>query len=98
MMKYQWNPLWLIPVQAVSPQDHVQQIPRSKIVRVVVGSADPVTPLPLTLAFARALEANGGNVQVRVLKDLGHEILLHPAVFQELRALMNEVTANPPAD
>ena len=98
MLKYQWNPFWLIPVHAGSPQDHVQQIPRGTIVRMIVGSADPVTPPPLTLAFARDLEANGGNVQVRVLKDLGHEILLQPAVFQELRTLMNEVTANPPAD
>lgn len=98
MMKYQWNPLWLIPVHAVSPQDNLQQIPKSTIVRMVVGSADPVTPLPLTLAFARALEANGGSVQVQVLRGLGHEILLQPAVFQQLRALMNEVTASTPAD
>jgi pimeloyl-ACP methyl ester carboxylesterase len=93
MMKHQWNPLWLIPVHAVSPQDHAPQIPRSTIVRMVVGSADPVTPPPLTLAFAHALEANGGNVQVLVLKDVGHEILLQPAVFQQLRALMSEAAA-----
>jgi pimeloyl-ACP methyl ester carboxylesterase len=98
MMKHQLNPLWLIPVHAVSPQDHTRQIPRSTLVRMVVGSADPVTPPPLTLAFARALEANGGNVQVLVLKDLGHEILLHPAVFQELRTLMNEASGDPTAD
>jgi len=98
MMKYQWNPLWLIPVHAVSPQDHARQIPRTTIVRMVVGSGDPLTPPPLTLAFARALEANGGNVKVLVLKDVGHEILLHPAVFQELHTLMNEASVNGPAD
>ena len=98
MMKHQWNPLWLIPVRAVSPQDHAQQIPRSTIVRLVVGSADPVTPPPLTLAFARTLEANGGNVQVLVLKSFGHEILLQPAVLQQLRALMNEAAAKAPPD
>jgi predicted esterase len=97
MMKHQWNPLWLIPVHAVSPQDHAQQIPRSTVVRMVVGSADPVTPPPLTLAFARVLEANGGNVKVLVLKALGHEILLQPAVFQELRALMSEAAAQAPS-
>jgi len=98
MMKHQWNPLWLIPVHAVSPQDHAQRIPRSTIVRMVVGSADLVTPPPLSLAFARALEANGGNVQVLVLKDSGHQILLQPAVLQQLRALMNEAGASAPAD
>ena len=98
MMKHQWNPLWLIPVHAVSPQDHAQQIPRSTIVRMVVGSVDPITPPPLTLAYARRLEANDGNVQVLVLKDLGHEILLQPAVLQELRELMNQGAAKTPAD
>lgn len=98
MMKHQWNPLWLIPVRAVSPQDHVQQIPRSTIVRLVVGSADPVTPPQLTLAFARTLEADGGNVQVLVLKGFGHEILLQPAVLHQLRALMNEAAAKAPPD
>jgi pimeloyl-ACP methyl ester carboxylesterase len=98
MMKHQWNPLWLIPVHAVSPQDHAQQIPATTMVRMVVGSADPVTPPPLSLAFARALEANGGNVQVLVLKDFGHEIFLHPGVLQQLRALMNEAGAEAPAD
>jgi pimeloyl-ACP methyl ester carboxylesterase len=93
MMKHQWNPLWLIPVHAISPQDHVAQIPRNTIVRMVVGGADPVTPPPLTLAFARALEANGVDVQVLVLKNLGHEILLQAAVLQQLRALMNEARA-----
>jgi predicted esterase len=98
MMKHQWNPLWLIPVRAVSPQDHAEQIPRDTIVRMVVGSVDPVTPPSLTFAFARRLEANGGNVQVRVLKDLGHEILLQPVVLQQLRSLMNEAPPKSPAD
>jgi predicted esterase len=98
MMKHQWNPLWLIPVHAVSPQDHAQQIPRSTIVRMVVGNADPVTPPPLTVAFARALEAKGDNVQVLELKDLGHEILLQPAVFQQLGALMSEAAAEASSD
>jgi dipeptidyl aminopeptidase/acylaminoacyl peptidase len=65
---------------------------------MVVGSADPVTPPPLTLAFSRALEANGGNVQVLVLKDLGHEILLQPAVLQQLRTLINQAAPKTLAD
>jgi pimeloyl-ACP methyl ester carboxylesterase len=97
MMKHQWNPLWLIPVRAVSPQDHARQIPANTIVRMVVGSADPVTPPPLTFAFAGALEANGGNVQVLVLKDFGHEIFLQPAVLQQLRILMDQAAEKAPA-
>ena len=97
MMKYQWNPLWLIPVNAVSPQDHVMQIPKDTIVRMVVGTDDPVTPPVLTLRFADALKALGGDVQVVELPKLGHEILLEPAVFDQLRILMNaEAGSSPP--
>lgn len=89
MMKLQWNPLWLIPVNAVSPQAHVAQIPKDTIVRMVVGSVDPIAPPPLTFAFADALKADGGDVQVMVLKNLGHEIFLEPAVLRQLGSLMN---------
>ena len=89
MMKYQWNPLWLIPVNAVSPQDHVAEIPKDTIVHMVVGSNDPVTPPVLTLSFANALKARGGDVQVVELPKIGHEIFLEPAVLDQLRILMN---------
>ena len=89
MMKYQWNPLWLIPVNAVSPIDHVAQIPAETIVRMVVGSVDPLTPPRFTYAFADKLKADGGNVQVTTLPNLGHEIFLEPAVLDQLRMLMN---------
>lgn len=93
MMKLQWNPLWLIPVNAVSPQAHVAQISRDAIVRMVVGSADPVAPPALTFAFADALKDDGGDVQVVVLKNLGHEIFLEPMVLEQLRSLMNAAPA-----
>ena len=89
MMKYQWNPLWLLPVTAVSPQAQVAKIPRDTIVRMVVGSDDPLTPPPLTFAFEHSLKANGNDVQVLVLNNLGHEIFLEPAVLDQLIKLMN---------
>ena len=94
MMKYQWNPLWLIPVNAVSPQDHVAQIPADTVVRMVIGSADPVTPPRLTYAFADKLKADGGDVQVLTLPNLGHEVLLEPAVLEQLRILMSARSAH----
>ncbi|MGC1677904.1 MAG: alpha/beta hydrolase [Candidatus Binataceae bacterium] len=89
MMKLQWNLLWLIPVNAVSPQAQVARIPKDTIVRMVVGSADPVAPPRLTFDFADALKSRGGDVQVVVLKNLGHEIFLEPAVLEQLVSLMN---------
>jgi pimeloyl-ACP methyl ester carboxylesterase len=68
MMRLQLNPLWLWPVDAVSPQDHVTQIPRETVVRMVVGGNDPIAPPRLTNAFASALKQKGGNVSAAVLK------------------------------
>ena len=92
MMKYQWNPLWLLPVNSVSPQAEVAKIPRETIVRMVVGSDDGLTPPPLTFAFEHSLKAKGNDVQVVVLPKLGHEIFLEPAVLEQLVSLMNVAT------
>lgn len=92
-MKLQLNLLWLIPVNAVSPQTQFARISKDTIVRMVVGSADPVAPPPLTFVFADALKARGGNVQVVVLKNLGHEAFLEPAVLEQLVSLMNATSA-----
>lgn len=94
MMEYQWNPLWLIPVNAVSPMDHVAQIPADTVVRMVVGSVDPLAPPRFTYAFADKLKADGGNVAVVTLPNLGHEIFLEPAVLEQLRILMSAPPAH----
>lgn len=89
MMRLQFNPLWLWPVDAVSPQDHVAQIPKDTVVRMVVGTDDPIAPPRFTLAFASALKHNHGSVSVAELRGEGHEIFLEPAVFGQLRQLMH---------
>jgi predicted esterase len=88
MLKLQFNPLWLWPVDAVSPRDHMAQIPHDTVVRMVVGGNDPIAPPRLTFAFASALKHMGGNVSVAVLKGEGHEVFLEPAVFVRLQQLM----------
>jgi dipeptidyl aminopeptidase/acylaminoacyl peptidase len=88
MFKLQWNPMWLLPVASISPMDHVSSIPRPTIVRMVTGSADEVAPPALTFAFASALKHRGVDAQVIELKNKGHEILLEPAVIDQLRALL----------
>jgi len=53
-----------------------------------VGANDVVAPPPLTFAYADALKRHGGDVAVFVLKDAPHDILLEPAVLEQLRLLM----------
>ena len=88
MMKYQWNPIWLLPVSSVSPQAEVNAVATGTRVRMVVGADDPLTPDPLTLAYAAALKAHGVPVTVTILPKLGHEILLEPATLDQLKELM----------
>jgi len=94
MFKSQWNPMWLLPVASISPIDHVSSIPRHIVIRMVTGSADDIAPPALTFAFASALKQKGVDVRVIELKNKGHEILLEPAVIDQLRALLD---AKPPA-
>lgn len=67
----------------------MRRIPKDTIVRMVVGRGDPVAAPALTFAFADALKASGGDVQVVVLKNLAHEIFLEPAVLEQLVSLMH---------
>ena len=90
MMKFQWNPLWLLPVSSISPEDEAISVAHDVRVRMVVGADDPVTPEPLTSAYAAALEARGVPVTVTILPNLGHEILLEPATLDQLKDLMRE--------
>ncbi len=88
MFEFQWNPLWLWPVGSISPQSHVNEIPPDTIVRLVIGSEDPIAPPRLTKSFAAALKQHGGNVAVKVETGKGHEILLEPEVLNQLKVLM----------
>ena len=83
---------WLLPVASISPQDVVARIPKAVVVRMVTGSADPVASPSLTLAFADALRARGGDATVTVLPGLGHDILLDRHVMDQLRALIGPRT------
>ena len=56
--------------------------------RMATGSVDPIAPPPLTFAFASALQKRGVDVRVVVLKNKGHEILLEPAVLDQLREMI----------
>jgi predicted esterase len=89
MLRVQWNPLWLLPVDAISPKDHVREIPHDTRIRLVAGSNDPITPPWLAYDFQRAVRQHGGNCDVVLLKNLGHDILLEPRVLSELRDILS---------
>jgi predicted esterase len=91
MAEKQFNPIWFAPVKSLSPTDLVDQISPSVHVRMLVGSKDDVAPPELTQKYAAALRARGIDVQVTVVQGLPHEILLEPASYDQLKALVKSV-------
>lgn len=89
MARLQLNPLWLLPVKSVSPIAEVTQLRPEARLRVVVGSADEVTPPPLSRAFAAAAGQHA-HVALVIVPGAPHDMLFAPEVMRELRKLEAE--------
>jgi pimeloyl-ACP methyl ester carboxylesterase len=91
MLKMQANPIWLAPVDSLSPLDLAGKVPATIHVRMLVGSEDPVAPPELTQRYAEALHNHGVDVTVTNAPGLKHDILLEPVAFTELKNLVKSV-------
>ncbi len=91
MLKVQGNPIWLAPVDSLSPLDLAGKVPTTVHVRMLVGSDDPVAPPELTQRYAEALRNHGVDVTVTTAPGLKHDILLEPVAFAELKNLVKSV-------
>jgi len=84
----QKSPIWLFPVDSLSPLELASKVPPSVSVRLLVGGEDPITPPELSQRYADALHKNGEDVTLKVLPGLQHNILLQPVAFDELKNLV----------
>jgi pimeloyl-ACP methyl ester carboxylesterase len=84
MARLQWSPLWLVPVQSLSPMQTLDQMKKSTMITAISGSDDPIA-LPQYaqsyIAKARALSIPASMI---VLSAKGHEILNEPAVINQV--------------
>jgi len=88
MLAMQRDPIWLVPVKSLSPMELADKISRSVRVRLLVGGDDPVAPPELSRRYADALRKQGDDVSLTILPGLKHNILLEPAVFDALQAVV----------
>lgn len=88
MFELQQNPIWLEPVESISPASVAKNVSPSVPVRMLVGSQDNVAPPGFTEAYATALKDHGGNVSVVVARGLSHDILLEPIAFEQAKLLV----------
>ena len=88
MAKKQMNPLWLAPVESLSPLNLIPSVPQTMHVRIVVGTEDSVTPVRITREYAAGLRARGVDVRVVEVPGAEHDIFLEPVVFDQLKSLV----------
>jgi len=88
MLKWQRNPMWLLPVGSLSPIETSGTVAPSVHVRMLVGSKDDVAPPELTERYAAALRARGIDVIATIAPGLPHNILLEPIAYEQLNALV----------
>jgi pimeloyl-ACP methyl ester carboxylesterase len=82
------SPVWLLPIQSLSPLVSALRVPAHDRVVMMVGEKDDVAPPRFTEAYAARLRSRGVAVEVVRLAGRNHEILLDPAVLQKLQAML----------
>jgi len=80
--------IWDAPVQSVSPEQVVGQVPTATPVTLLVGSADSVALPALSRAYYQQLRARGVPATLVELPGLDHEIFLSAAVRREISRLL----------
>jgi len=84
MARAQWNALWLIPVNGVSPIETLERMRRGPSVTAISGSRDRVTLPEYSEQFVSRARQLGIPADMIVLPDRGHEILNDPAVLDRI--------------
>jgi poly(3-hydroxybutyrate) depolymerase len=84
MARLQWGPIWLLPVHSLSPQQTLDRMPKDAKITAISGSDDPLAlPQYSQLYIAKAI-AEGIAAFMITIPGKGHEILLEPAVIEDI--------------
>jgi dipeptidyl aminopeptidase/acylaminoacyl peptidase len=86
--KQLFNPGWLFDVRSISPLSVVENIDPKTEVIVMVGEKDEVTPTELSLEYYNKLKSNNKRSKIIVIPDLGHEILLHKTILEQIKSVL----------
>jgi dipeptidyl aminopeptidase/acylaminoacyl peptidase len=81
MAREQWNPLWLLPVNSLSPFQTLEQTRSSASLTTVSGSRDPITLPEFARRYVARAKQLGIPADMVVLPNRGHEILNDPALL-----------------
>jgi predicted esterase len=86
MARQQWSPIWLLPVDSLSPDLTLEQMDRSTTITAIAGAKDPVTPPQYAQAYIEKALRRGIAASMIILPDQGHEILNNSMVIERVVA------------
>jgi pimeloyl-ACP methyl ester carboxylesterase len=84
MARAQWNPLWLVHVNSISPLQTLEGTQSRTSVIAISGSTDPIKLPEYAERYVSRARQLGMLADMIVLPDRGHEILNDPAVLERI--------------
>ncbi len=82
------NPIWSMPIHALSPQDLANNLSPTVHVAVLVGAKDDVAPPWMSRQYVAAVKKRDPSVSLTIAPGLGHNILLEPVSYAQLQSVV----------
>jgi alpha-beta hydrolase superfamily lysophospholipase len=89
MARMQWSPFWLLPAESLSPLDTVTRMSTATEVTAISGADDPLTLPKYAQDYVAKARSLGISASMVMIADKGHEILLDPAVIEQVETAVN---------
>lgn len=82
------RPIWDEPNPSLMPLSMAERIRQGTLVRLIVGADDDVAIPEDSRKYTDALQRRGIDARLTIAPGLGHNILITPEAFRELRFLV----------
>jgi pimeloyl-ACP methyl ester carboxylesterase len=86
MARLQWSPVWLLPVNSLSPDQELGRMDRAVKITAISGSEDPLAPPEYAQAYIDKASAQGIDASMVIAPGQGHEILNSARVVELVTA------------
>jgi len=88
------RPVWDEPNPSLMPLSMTERVRQGTLVRLIVGADDDIAIPEYSRKYTNALQRRGIDARLTIAPGLGHNILLTPEAFRELRYLVQELSSD----
>ncbi len=85
-----YDPVWLLPVQSISPLSVTSEIGEKTGITIIVGEKDPVAPPALSREYYSKLLSENKKARLIIIPGAEHNILLNDKVLDVIFATVND--------